>query len=188
MLARYLKIAAVFAAFVICTALAFWIASALEQNTEWQTYVQSFGLLGVVLTGILCGLNAFVPIPAATFAPLFINSGLSPFWVVTGFVVGTTIADSIGYLLGWFGSYYVKDNHPKITNYFKKVFDAHERYIPFIVFAFFALAPLPNELILIPLALIGYQYKKLLLPLIIGNIIHHSIMVFGYTAIFEGIF
>jgi len=66
--------------------------------------------------------------------------------------------------------------------------EEHQSYIPFIIFGYFVLAPLPNEVILIPLAIIGYKYKKLIIPLIIGNVLHHTIMVFGYSTIFSWIF
>lgn len=182
------KIILVIAVFALITGAAFFAANTLQENSALQDYVKSAGILGVIVVGLLCGLNAFVPLPPATFAPLFIESGLSPLMVVSGFVIGTTIADTIGYFLGVLGSGYVNSHHPKVTNYLQRLFERHERYIPFFIFGFFALAPLPNETILIPLALIGYQYKKLLLPLLLGNIIHQSIMVFGYSRIFSILF
>ncbi len=139
------KIILVIALFALITGAAFFAANALQENSALQDYVKSAGVLGVMAVGLLCGLNAFVPIPPATFAPLFIESGLSPLMVVGGLVIGTTIADSIGYLLGVLGSGYVNNHHPKITNYLKRLFEQHERYIPFIIFGFFALAPLPKR-------------------------------------------
>lgn len=185
---HHLKIILAIAIFALITTAAFLAANTLQENSALQDYVKSTGILGVMVVGVLCGLNAFMPIPPATFAPLFIESGLSPLMVVGGFVIGTTIADSIGYLLGLLGQGYVNYHHPKVTNYLRRLSVRHAGYIPFIIFGFFALAPLPNEIILIPLALIGYRYKKLLLPLILGNIIHQSIMVFGYASLFSFLF
>lgn len=182
------RIVLVIAIFAFITTAAFFGANALQENTALQAYVKSAGLLGVIVIGVLCGLNALIPLPPATFAPLFIEAELSPLMVVGGFVVGTAIADSLSYLLGWFGRGYVNDKHPKVTRYFTKILTTYETWAPYVIFAYFSLAPLPNEIILIPLALLGYQYKKLLLPLIIGNVIHQSIMVFGYSSLFSFFF
>ena len=182
------RIALVILIFATITTAAFFAASALQENTAFQEYVKSAGMLGVVVIGVLCGLNAVVPLPAATFAPLFIEAGLSPWLVIGGFVFGTALADSLSYLIGWFGRGYVNDKHPNVTRYFTKILTTYETWAPYVIFAYFTLAPLPNELILLPLALLGYQYKKLLLPLIIGNIIHQSLMVFGYSSLFSFFF
>lgn len=188
MSAKQGKVLAVIAAFSCITAGAFVLADAITESPGWLETVRSLGIMGTILIGIVTGLNAFVPIPPATFSPLFIESGLSPLLVIAGFVIGTTIADSLGYLLGWFGQGYAEDSYPKITAYLRDMFEKHARAVPLLAFAFFSLAPLPNEIALIPLALIGYRYEKLLAPLLLGNIIHHSIMVFGYAKIFSVIF
>ena len=188
MLRKHWKMILAVTTFLAITGGAFFLAGNINEN-EWLTSaVKNLGLVGTIVIGIVCGLNAFVPIPPATFAPLFIESGLSPLLVILGFVIGTTIADSIGYLIGRLGQGYVKDNHPKVTNYLLNLFKSYERLIPVFLFIYFAIAPLPNEIILIPLALIGYKYKKLIVPLIIGNVIHHTMMVFGYSTVFSWFF
>lgn len=185
---QHWKIVLVIALFAFITAVAFFAATELQANESLQNYIKSAGIFGVLLVGVLCGLNALVPIPPATFAPLFLEAGLSALMVVGGFVVGTTIADSIGFLMGLIGRGYVENNHPRVTNYLKDISEKHSFYVPLFIFGFFMLAPLPNETILVPLALIGYQYKKLILPLILGNIIHQSFMVYGYSSIFTWLF
>lgn len=176
------------AAFALITIGAFFLAESITENETIRSFVQSLGIFGVVFVGLIGGLNAFVPIPPATFAPLFLEAGMSYLFIIGGFAIGTTIADSLSYLLGWVGSSYATTNHPDIARKIQKFMEEHQFYIPFIIFGYFVLAPLPNEVILIPLAIIGYKYKKLIIPLIIGNLFHHTIMVFGYSTIFDWIF
>lgn len=187
-MARYMKLAGLALAFLIITIGAFFLAESITQNDSMRSFVQSLGIFGVVLVGLATGLNALVPIPPATFAPLFLEAGLSEWVVIIGFVVGTTTADSLSFLLGWFGSGYAKDHYPNFTKRLGVWLEKHCRLIPFIVFGFFTLAPMPNETILLPLALAGYQYRKLIGPLILGNIIHHTLMVYGYQNLFEFFF
>jgi len=185
---RHLKVTLAIAAFALITISAFFLAESINEDESIRRFVQQLGIFGVVLVGVVGGLNAFVPIPPATFAPLFLEADMSYLLIIGGFTLGTTFADSLSYLLGWVGSSYATTNHPDIAEKFQKFMEEHQSYIPFIIFGYFVLAPLPNEVILIPLAIIGYKYKKLIIPLIIGNVLHHTIMVFGYSTIFSWIF
>lgn len=170
--------------FLAFTASAFFLADSITQNSRVGEFVRDLGVLGVILTGLVTGLNAFAPIPPATFAPLFLEADIPRWMVIGGFVIGTTIADSIGFLLGRLGSSYASTSYPKVTERLQTWMEAHEKLIPFLILGFFLFAPLPNEVILIPLAIIGYRYKRLIIPLILGNIGHHTLMVYGYETVF----
>lgn len=185
---KYLKLAIVIFAFLAVTLGAFILAESITENEALRDLIKKLGIFGIVFVGLLGGLNAFVPVPPATFAPLFLEAGMSELFIVIGFAVGTYIADSTGFLLGWLGSSYATSNYPKVTNRLRSFMEKHQRYIPFTIFGFIVLAPLPNETILIPLAIMGYKYKKLILPLIIGNLMHHTLMVLGYSTFFDWVF
>lgn len=185
---KYLRLVAVIMAFLAITIGAFFLAETITENETIRDFVQSLGILGVILVGLVGGLNAFVPIPPATFAPLFLEAGMSTFMIIGGFIIGTTIADSIGFMIGWLGSSYTSTHHPELTERLQSFMKKHERLIPYIIFGFFMLAPVPNETILIPLAIMGYRYKKLIVPLIIGNTVHQSLMVYGYSSMFAWLF
>jgi len=164
---KYLRLTAVIMAFLAITIGAFFLAETITENET---------------------IRDFVPIPPATFAPLFLEAGMSTFMIIGGFIIGTTIADSIGFMIGWLGSSYTSTHHPELTERLQSFMKKHERLIPYIIFGFFMLAPVPNETILIPLAIMGYQYKKLIVPLIIGNTVHQSLMVYGYSSMFAWLF
>lgn len=185
---KSLRIGTVVAVFGIITFAAFSVADSLESGGRLQQVIESSGLFGIVLAALISGLNPFVPIPPATFAPLFIEIGFSTYTIIACFVIGTTLADSIGYVLGWFGRDYTDTAYPALTRRIESFLEAHASFILPIAFVYFAVAPLPNELILIPLALAGYSYKKLLVPIILGNILHHTILVYGYKNVFEMFF
>ncbi len=185
---KYLRLATVILAFLAITIGAFFLAESITENETIRGFVQRLGMIGVIFVGLVGGLNAFVPIPPATFAPLFLEADMSTLMIISGFIVGTTIADSIGFMIGWFGSTYTSTHHPRLTERMQSFMKKHERLIPYIIFGFFMLAPVPNETILIPLAIMGYRYKKLILPLIIGNTLHQSLMVYGYSSMFAWLF
>lgn len=167
---------------------AFVLADSLTPESQLYQAIQTMGFFGIVALGIATGLNPVVPIPAATFAPVLLESGVSVYAVIAGFVIGTTIADSIGYALGWFGRMYTSTEYPQVTRRVNDFLTNHTQWVVPAACVYFAFAPLPNELILIPLALAGYPYTKLILPVLLGNTIHHTLLVLGYGRLFNYFF
>ena len=185
---KHAKLLFAFFAAVGITTGAFFLASHLTESGSLGQFVAGSGIFGAIAIAFVSGLNFVVPVPPATFAPIFIESGVNPYLVVIGFVIGTTIADSIGYLLGWVGRGSAETNHPKLAKRLHEFMTQHTHLVLPLAFIYFAVAPLPNEIILIPLALSGYRYRDLLIPMIAGTIIHHPILVFGYQSVFNYLF
>jgi membrane protein YqaA with SNARE-associated domain len=159
--------------------VALYAAQLLTENDAVVTLIERLGYLGVLITGIVAGLNTIVPIHAATFTPLFLEAGLSVPLIIATLAVGTLVADSLGYALGHVSKELVEDKYPKIFNFFTNLATNHSRWIIPVVFLYAAFFPFPNEAILIPLALAGVKLKRLLLPLIIGNIVHQTLAVYA---------
>jgi hypothetical protein len=61
------------------------------------------------------------------------------------------------------------------------VSSAHPGLIAVFVTIYAALVPLPNELILVPLAFAGVSWRLLLVPLIVGAVIIQTLLVTGVT-------
>jgi len=150
--------------------------------------VERFGYLGVLLTGIVAGLNTVVPLPAATFTPIFLNAGLTAPLIIIVLAVGTLIADAIGFALGYVSREMVETKYPKLFRFFTELAQGKTKYILPVVILYAAFVPFPNEAILIPLALAGVRFTYLLIPLIIGNIIHQALFVLGVSNITAALF
>lgn len=185
---RPLQIGLGIALFGILTFAAFHLADSLSTSGPLRSFIETSGVLGMVFVAVISGLNPFVPLPPATFAPLFQEAGFSTITIIACFVIGTTIADTAGYLFGWLGKHHADTKHPTLTARVYQFLTDHERMVFPATFLYFAAAPLPNEIILIPLALAGYAYRKLIIPIIVGNIVHHAILVYGYQNIFGWLF
>ena len=183
-----LKVIAVIVGCGIVTAIAFFLADMITTNESFRSVITESGVFGAIAIAFICGLTFVVPVPPATFAPVFLEAGLSIPLVVMGFVVGTMAADTIGYVLGWVGKSYAETAHPRITKRLHECMHAHTHVVLPFAFVYFAVAPLPNELILVPLALSGYRYRTLVLPMLFGTIIHHTLLVLGYQTVFERLF
>ena len=57
--------------------IAFLAAKGISENDAAKDLVARFGVFGIVITAFVAGLNLFVPVHAATFAPVFLSAGFS---------------------------------------------------------------------------------------------------------------
>lgn len=183
-----LKLLPLLLAFLIITSGAFYIAYVISHSQEWQTVIQNWGILGMLFLSFVSSINAFIPIPPAAFAPMFLSAGFSYFTVIACFTIGTAGADSLSYVFGWFGRGHAKEHHAWLIQKLDQFIQGHKTLILPATFMYMAFAPLPNEYIMIPLALAGYQYRQLLLPLAIGNFTYFTWTVYGFDTIFDWFF
>lgn len=158
------------------------------QNEGLQEFIAQFGYAGILILAYISGLNLLVPIPAPTFVPLFTASGFPIELVIATMVIGTTLADLTGFFLGIWGKTIVERKHLVWYERFTLFANKHEKLVQPGVFLFAAFFPLPNELFLIPLGLAGFRLRRLLLPLILGTIIHISLLAIGFDTLARLVF
>lgn len=171
--------------FLALAAGAFYLASVVTQNEELQMVVSELGVAGIIISAFLAGLNTFIPVHIATLAPLFMESGASYLTVVLCFTLGASLADSVSYFIGRLGRKYSQNNDPKFSKKIEGFFEHHRKLVMPLTYLYMAFAPLPNEYIMIPLALAGYKLPRLIIPLVLGNFIHFNLTVFGYATLFD---
>jgi membrane protein YqaA with SNARE-associated domain len=154
-------------------------------NPEYQAMIQEFGFLGVLLISFVAGLNLFLPLPAATFVPVFTAGGMSLPSVIFFLIVGTMAANLFAYTAGHYGGKVAKIHYPAFQEKMTKLYQNHRRYMPHFVFLFTALIPLPDEVFLVPLGIIGVKLKQFILPLLCGTIFYQTFAAYGIDNIFK---
>ncbi|MCA9362906.1 hypothetical protein KC851_01145 [Candidatus Kaiserbacteria bacterium] len=178
-----LKSLVIFIVVLIIFAGTIMAADSLANSPTLTKIAADFGYLGVLIIGLVTGLNTLLPLPAATFTPIFLAAGLSIPIVVIFLAVGTLMADTLGFVFGHYSREVIRRKHPQIFSYFYHLQQKHNKLMLPLVASYAAFIPFPNEAILIPLGLSGMKFKYLILPLVIGNIIHHSLLIYGATNI-----
>jgi len=166
---------------IVLTALllAVYASTQLSEQTALVALVESWGYSAVVVLGFISGINAIIPIPAATLTPVFSAAGLLLPGIILSLVAGTMIADLCGYLFGASTKNIISEKYPRLVNFLQHIVANHRRWlIPFVI-VYAAFIPFPNEAILIPLAFSGITFRYLLIPLIIGNTLHQLVLVYG---------
>ena len=150
-------------------------------NALWQLFAP-YRYLGVFTVSLIGTASIIIPIPY-TLLIFSLSIGPTAEWdpillTIAG-GLGSAIGEMSGYALGYFGRRAISQERQRKMTYLVKIFD---RYGPLVIFLF-AVTPLPDDLLYIPLGILKYKFYKAFIPTIIGKFLMISIIVyFGRTA------
>jgi uncharacterized membrane protein YdjX (TVP38/TMEM64 family) len=150
-----------------------------------QLFIQQFGYIGVLLISFITGLSLISPVPAATFTPIFTAGGIPLFITISLAVVGTMFANFISYYIGRLGHDFTNTHYPKIQKKILGIYSERKELLPYLVFGFTAFIPIPDEIYLIPLGIIGVQIREFIIPLLLGTIFFQTMTALGFHNIFQ---
>lgn len=171
---------------VVLTA-AYWLARLVHSSEAVRMAVASYGYVGIFIVSFISGLNLVVPVPAVAFLPVFLEAGFSFFSSAAVMAAGMTIADAVAYSFGSFGrKAYVaaKGNSRAIRRI--EGFRRHHKHGPLAaLFLYSSLAPLPNEVMVIPMGVLGYRLRNIMPIVFVGNIIFNYLYASGIVRLFE---
>ncbi len=153
-------------------------------DTSSQALIQEFGYLGVFIISFIAGLNFIIPIPAATFVPVFTAGGLSLPVIISLLTLGTLCAGLLAYAFGHLSHNLANTHYPNLQAKLLLSYEKHQRLLPYFVFFAASFIPLPDEIYLAPLGVIGVPIRNFLLPLIVGTFLYQTLSAFGISNIF----
>jgi len=135
-----------------------------------------YGYVGVFLLSFIGTASIIVPVPYTLViftlsAPPF---NWNPLLLIVAGGVGSAIGELSGYALGYFGRRIVSEERQRKMTYLVRLID---RYGPLAIFAF-ALTPLPDDILFIPLGILRYKLYKAFIPALIGKVLMISILVY----------
>ena len=146
--------------------------------------VASAGYWGLLGASVISGFNLVAPVPAAAFYPFLMESGFEPVPTLATIAIGMTGGDFLGYLIG--DATRDLASH-RLTGFRSRVEALHRRHrlLPLgLLFLYAGFVPLPNELLVIPLAFMGYSMAGVMIAVLMGNVIFNSILAFGVSWLF----
>jgi membrane protein DedA with SNARE-associated domain len=135
-----------------------------------------YGYLGIFLISLLGAMSIFVPIPYTVV--IFILGGqpsFDPLLIAVAAGIGAAIGEFSGYLLGVGGSKIISKRYKKRIDFLTKLF---KKYGPIAIFVF-ALTPLPDDLIFIPLGVMRYSLVRAFIPAVIGKFLSNLIIAYS---------
>jgi membrane protein YqaA with SNARE-associated domain len=127
--------------------------------------VEKYGYLGAFIGSILGNITVALPTPYA-FLITALGANLNP--IILGIVsgLGATIGELSSYWMGLASRRVLKPDQLNRLEIVKRLVN---KYGPLII-VLFALTPLPDDLLLVPLGMMKYDTKTLALSVLIGKI------------------
>ncbi|OGN05777.1 MAG: hypothetical protein A2750_04305 [Candidatus Yanofskybacteria bacterium RIFCSPHIGHO2_01_FULL_45_42] len=166
--------------------LALWASWAIKDSDFVSGIVKQFGYAGIFLIAVVSGFNLVIPVPAISFLPIFLASGLNVLAVVSIIAAGMTLADFVGYLLGKAGRYMALSAFERrVINKFERFKDKLHWSPALALFLYASFVPLPNEVIVLPMAFLGYRFTHIFFPVFFGNMVFNSLYAAGVVNILK---
>ncbi|MEM0008353.1 MAG: VTT domain-containing protein [Candidatus Bathyarchaeia archaeon] len=133
-----------------------------------QNVAVQYQFLGVFLISLLGSASIAFPIPY-TLVILFLgmNHIIDPLTLTVAGGLGSAIGQLSGYYIGYFGAKLVSLERRRKMEFLVKMF---KKYGSILVFLF-ALTPLPDDLIIIPLGVLRYSFISVFIPLLMGKLL-----------------
>ncbi|MEM2686737.1 MAG: VTT domain-containing protein [Thermoproteota archaeon] len=148
---------------------------AAQQFSEWmEQLAYQYGYLGIFLLSFIGAISVVFPIPY-TVVIYLMGSMLDPILIAISGGLGSAFGELAGYALGYYGRILIGEERRRKMDYMLKIFD---RYGVAAIFLF-ALTPLPDDLLIIPLGIMRYNPVKFLIPCILGKTLMCLILALG---------
>jgi len=151
----------------------------LEAGGDWfldwmSDFAVQFGYLGVFIISFIGSVSVVFPIPY-TIVIYLLGAVMDPLFVAVSGGLGSALGEFSGYVLGYYGRTVVNEERRRKMDYMVKVFD---RYGPAAIFLF-ALTPLPDDLLFIPLGVMRYSFLKAFIPALFGKMLMTFILAYS---------
>jgi membrane protein YqaA with SNARE-associated domain len=146
-----------------------------EQFDEWlKGLALQYGYLGIFLVSLIGASSIIIPIPY-TILIFWMGKILDPVLVAISVGIGSAMGEFFGYFLGYYGRALVNDERKRKMDYILKVF---RRYGDITIFIF-ALTPLPDDLLIIPLGIMHYNFLRAFVPYLLGKTLMCFILAYS---------
>jgi len=142
---------------------------------EWmEQFAHQFGYFGVFLISLIGALSIIVPIPY-TLVIYLLGSVLDPLLIAVSGGLGSALGEFSGYMLGYYGRAVLSEERRRKMDFMMKVF----HHYGFAAIFLFALTPLPDDLLFIPLGIMRYRFVKAFIPAFLGKMLMCFILAYS---------
>ncbi len=168
-----------------------WVNLQAAEMDALRETAAAAGYAGLFAASVISGFNLVAPVPIAVFYPFLIESGFAPLPTLVTIAAGMTCGDFLGYMVG----NTARDlAGPRLTRLKARLatllesLSARHRLLPYgLLFVYAGFAPIPNELVVIPLAFMRYSLVGVMAAVLCGNVIFNSLTALGVSWVFGAI-
>jgi membrane protein YqaA with SNARE-associated domain len=139
-----------------------------------EQFALQFGYLGVFMISFIGSASVIFPVPY-TIVIFILGGMLDPLFVAISGGLGSALGEFSGYVLGYYGRKIVSEERRRKMDYMLRIFEKHG---PVTIFLF-ALTPLPDDLLFIPLGVMRYPFLRAFIPALLGKILMTFILAYS---------
>ncbi len=137
------------------------------------------GWPALFLMSVASGFNLLVPVPVISFLPAILDAGFGLVPAVLVIASGMAVGDMIGYAIGFFG----RSLAPPTMSRFTLQVEGMIKTSPWLSFGLLviwaAFVPLPNEILVLPMAYFGYSMWRIVSAVVVGNVVFNSLSAYA---------
>lgn len=170
----------------IVVGLAIWVNLRAGEIESVRDTVARLGYPGLFVASVISGFNLVFPIPVVAFFPFLMESGFSSVPSLVTIALGMTGGDFLGYLIGDASRDLVGDRLVELRSRIERLHARHPILPLCLMFLYAAFAPIPNELLVIPLAFMGYPLVAVMGTVLCGNVVFNTLAAYGVSYFFPG--
>ena len=155
----------------------------LNDIANWmESFALQYGYLGVFFISLLGAASVLIPIPSSVV--IFILGGLKnsvgtflfePLFIAVAAGSGAAVGELSGYFVGLGGRKIIGKRYKRKMDILMKLF---QRFGPAVIFIF-ALTPLPDDLLFIPLGVMRYKILNAFIPALLGKFFSNLIIAYA---------
>ena len=155
----------------------------LDDIAKWmESFAFQYGYLGIFFISLLGATSVFIPIPSSVV--IFSLAGLrnsagnflfEPLFIAVAAGAGAAIGELSGYLIGLGGRKVIGEKYKRKMDILMRLF---QRFGPIVIFVF-ALTPLPDDLLFIPLGVMRYKIVNAFIPALLGKFFSNLIIAYA---------
>ncbi len=166
-------------------AVVLWVNIVGTEQEQLRAFVQRSGYLGLLVASAFSGFNLLVPVPVVAFFPLLMEAGLQPLITIVIIAVGMTLGDLVGFLIGRMGREAFQPEEGQMLRRLNTMREKH-RVLPYaFLFLYASFAPVPNELVVMPMAFLRYSPAWMFMAVGFGNMIFNGLIAAGFLQMFS---
>ncbi|AKB85234.1 VTT domain-containing protein [Methanococcoides methylutens] len=123
----------------------------------------------VFLLAMIGGVSTFTSTTFYTALITISIGGVNSVWIALFASIGLTFGDLVFYYLGTKGRQCIKGRYEgnvlRLTNWMEKIDDR----VTMLMIFLYSLTPLPSDVIAVALAIVRFPFRKMIVPLFVGN-------------------
>ena len=147
-------------------------------NATWTRIALHYGYWGAFFSAVIGSITIVVVFPYTLIVFFLATQGLSAFWLGVLMGVGATIGQMSGYFIGMAGTKFLKREKPETYDALEKIIHVRPWLVQWLLF-FFAVTPLPDDLLFIPLGMLRYSWLLVFVPTLFGKVISGLLVTYS---------